>query len=121
MGEPTDALTVTINLNGWIDKSDTLAGQLQEVIPTVQGLVKANNPDFVYPDYPRAPKNARAADWDEEPAFPLRRDDNYLQGSLRLDYDLNDNLKLTSISAFQRYRHQLGMDLDGANLQDFII
>src|SRR3546814_10270090 len=71
MWEPTDALTATINLNGWIDKSDTLAGQLQEVIPTVQGLVKANNPDFVYPDYPPPPKNARAAERSEEPTSEL--------------------------------------------------
>jgi outer membrane receptor protein involved in Fe transport len=119
--EPTSELKLTFNLNGWIDKSDTQAGQLQAVQPTVAGLVAANNPDWQYWNYPLAPNNARAADWDSNPVWPLRRDDNYIQGSVRLDYQFDEHLKLTSISAFQRYNQQFGLDVDGANLVDFII
>jgi outer membrane receptor protein involved in Fe transport len=94
---------------------------LQNVSPVSPGISQAANPGYLYSSYPLAPQNARAADWDEDPRRPLRRDDNYLQGSLRLDYDLNDNLKVTSISAFQRYNQEFGLDTDGAALEDFLI
>src|SRR3546814_13701823 len=73
MWEPTDALTATINLNGWIDKSDTQAGQLQNVSPVSPGISQAANPGYLYASYPLSPQTARAADWAEDPRRPLRR------------------------------------------------
>jgi outer membrane receptor protein involved in Fe transport len=119
--EPTSELKLTFNLNGWIDKSDTQAGQLQDVMPISPQISMAANPGYKYSAYPRAPQNGRAADWDANPERPLRRDDTYLQGSLRLDYQFSEGLRLTSISAFQRYRQHFAMDVDGSDLQDFLI
>jgi len=117
--QPSSALTLSFNLNGWLDKSDTQAAQLQNVLPTTPGVPVSSG--YVYPIYPHAPQNARAADWDAASPFPLRHDDNYLQGTLRLDYSISDKLTLTSISAFQRFRQDYTMDTSGANLQVFII
>lgn len=117
---PTEALTLTLNLHGWVDRSDTQAVQLFEVLPLLP-VSQAANPGWVYPDYPRAPRSARAADWDRSPDRPLRRDDWYFQGSLRLDYKIDDNLRFTSITAYSRYKQEFALDVDGSALQDFLI
>jgi len=117
--QPNSALRVSFNLNGWIDRSDTQAAQLQNVLPTSPGVPVSSG--FVFPNYPHAPQNAQAADWDPNSPFPLRHDDNYLQGTLRLDYDINDHLKFTSITAGQRFNQDYTMDTSGSDLQVFII
>ena len=116
---PTDALKVTLNVNGWVDKSDTQAAQLTYAFPLQSGT-----PYAPYDLYPTPPRNARSADWDPYlntnrlPASvgkqpKLRRDDDFFQASLRLDYALTDQLKLTSISSLSRYTQDYGMDVDG--------
>jgi iron complex outermembrane receptor protein len=117
--EPASDLKISFNLNGWMDKSQTQAGQLQDVVPTSHGVSESSG--YVYPSYPHAPQNAQAADWDPNSPFPLDHHDDYLQGTLRLDYDINDHLKFTSISAFQRFKQDYGIDTSGSDLQVFII
>lgn len=116
-----DDLKVTFNFNGWYDKSDTQAAQLQAANPVSNTIYSGTTPGYTYSSYPTAPQNARAADWDANPAFPLRRNDGYVQGSMRIDSNLRQGLKLTSITEFQRYHQDFGMDLDGSALQDFIM
>jgi outer membrane receptor protein involved in Fe transport len=116
---PNSDLKVSFNFNGWIDKSDTQAAQLQAVNPESPISEKAN-PGFTYDSFPTAPQNAQAADWMPNSPFPLRRDDGYFQASMRLDYNLAQGLKLTSITDFERYHQDFGMDLDGADIEDFI-
>jgi iron complex outermembrane recepter protein len=117
--QPSSDLKVSFNLNGWMDSSQTQAGQLQDVVPTSHGVPESSG--YVYPSYPHAPQNARAADWDPNSPYPLMHHDDYLQGTLRLDYDLNEHLKLTSISAFQRFKQDYAIDTSGSDLQVFII
>ena len=104
--QPTDALTVTGNFNAWQDKSDVQAPQLVGHTPY--------NPAGVYPEViavPPAPANARAANW--SPDSPMRRDDDFYQASLRADYDITEDIKLTSISSWLRFTTDAYQDLDG--------
>ena len=107
---PSSSAKVTLNVNGWIDRSDTQAVQLIEVAcaspPTCRRALSA---------YPSAPENARAADW--TPGFPMSSNDRFLQTTLRADIDLTDAITLTSISGYQRFRQRKFLDQDGTALQ----
>jgi len=110
---PLEDLKITLSINGWSDRSDTQAGQLIESFPSIPATAVPE-----YDAYPRSPRNARAADWDANPATPFRRDDNFLQVSLRGDYSLTDEITLTSITAWSRYNQNFAQDVDGSDLQN---
>ncbi|WP_439621380.1 TonB-dependent receptor [Hyphomonas sp.] len=105
--QPSDNLSIVVNLNGWTDKSDNQAGQLLAIQPT--------SPATAYPNLlnqPLPPKNdARAADW--TPNWPMKNDDTFGQASVRADWTLNDTLTLTSISAKQTLEIEKYSDVDG--------
>lgn len=109
-----DKLSMQFALHGWVDKSDTQAGQLTEVHHSVDAT---SNPE--YDAYPRSPNDARAADWDANPDQPLVRDDSFMQSSVRIDYSLSDNLTFTSITAYSDYEQDFNQDTDGSDLQNF--
>lgn len=109
--EPVDRLKITLGANGWRDRSDTQAGQLIAITPQVPA-----NLDPRIADYPLAPADPRAADW--TPNRNLRRNDRYYQLSGRGDYELTDSIKLTSITAYQRYKGADGRDGDAISLED---
>jgi outer membrane receptor protein involved in Fe transport len=107
---PTEKLHVELNLSGNYDNSDTAAGQLIAVEP--------GNPANAYPaltNYPVAPANARAADWD--PGQPFKRHNRFFQLSGRVDYDLSDTATLTSITSYARQTVNSLVDADGLALQ----
>lgn len=58
-----------------------------------------------------ASNNARDAEW--TPGLLGKSDNNYLQGTARMDYDLTDALTLTSVSALARKELAYAQDLDG--------
>lgn len=105
---PTDRLKLAFNANGFRDKSDTQAGQLTEVllqIPRNAGRVP------LLTSYPLAPRNPRAADWNFNES--LRRDNEFYQLALRGDYELTDDLTLTSITAYSKMNVSQRIDQDG--------
>ena len=108
--EPGSSAKVTLNVNGWIDRSDTQGVQLIEVDcgspTTCRPALKA---------YPPAPENARAADW--TPGFPMSSNDRFVQATLRADIDLTDAITLTSISGYQHFHQRKFLDQDGTALQ----
>ena len=108
--EPSSGAKVTLNVNGWIDRSDTQAVQLIEVAcaspPTCRPALTAYQP---------APENARAADW--TPRFPMSSNDRFFQTTLRANINLTDAVTLTSISGYQRFRQRKFLDQDGTALQ----
>ena len=110
---PTDRLIVHLGVNGWRDHSDTQAGQLNGVpfLNQIAGMV----PQFV--DYPPAPHNDRAADWDAGKS--LRARDDFYQTSVRVDYDLAEAVKFTSISAYSGYRAGSEYGFDGVDFENF--
>ncbi|AOH87167.1 TonB-dependent receptor (plasmid) [Sphingomonas panacis] len=110
-----DRLKVSLNVNGFVDKGDTQAGQLVQVVPQVASQIRAIPALLAYPT---APHNDRAADWD--PGAPLRKDNRFYQATLRADYDLTDRVTLTSLSAYSHMRIRQLVDIDGTALTNAI-
>ena len=115
--EPTNALKFEFSANGWQDKSDTQAPQFRKYSAITPTSLDGSNPAFTgflgsagQPNLDRNLRNYPAssgdqnADWD--PNFSYRRNDSFYQFSLRGDYQINDFLTLTSITAYQH----LGVD-----------
>lgn len=111
--KPTESLKFTLNVNGWLDKSDTLAAQVIKVSP----LTPPTDPNAinVLQGYPLAPENNRAADW--TPGKPFKRDDSFYQFALRADYEIAPSVTLTSITAYEQYRARSQVDFDGTRFQ----
>ncbi len=72
---PTDRLRVSLNLNGWRDRSDTPGGQVIRFSPTST----AAPPLPGLATYPLPPRNSRAADWD--PGVSFRHNNRFYQAS----------------------------------------
>jgi iron complex outermembrane receptor protein len=109
--QPSDRLQIELNLNGWENKSDPQMAQVVAITPQVPTpVVPALNA------YPLSPKNDQAADW--SPDIKPRGDESLAQSSLRGNYQLTDDLMLTSISSFVRYRRDNAEDTDGISLND---
>ena len=113
--DPTDALSLKFNVNGFLDKSQNQAPQLKSFpaslldpalpYPQAHYAGNPNVPNDIYTGpvtaatTPRvAPDDNRIADWSSDWGGD-RRDNGYVQGSMRVDYKLNDEVALTSISA----------------------
>ena len=113
--QPADQARFELNVNGWWDKSDTQAAQFEEFSPARS------------PGYPEAtlalsqrlpaPQDPRIADWDANDAFKV--DDRFYQVALHGDFNLSEQLTLTSISAYSHYRARERVDSDGTNFNDF--
>ncbi|MFW2829428.1 TonB-dependent receptor [Sphingomonas sp. ID0503] len=116
--EPADRLKVSFNVNGWTDKSDSQAPQRTETFISSPG----NPNSAIVAALPPLPNyNNRTADWSRTGDFgterlPLRHDDNFIQGSARIDFELSDDIKLSTISAYERYKTDSYQDYDGSAL-----
>ena len=106
--KPTDKLKFEFNVNGFVDKSDTQAAQLIAVLPQI---ARAVGTIPLITSYPLSPRSDRAADFDA--GRPLRRDNGFYQLALRADYELAENLSLTSITAYSRESIHQVSDQDG--------
>ena len=101
--KPVDSLTIQVNLNGFYDHSQ----------PQLPQLASFNvvNPAAVYPGltaYP-LPTNGRQAE-----ANPLTRYNNHnFQEVVRVDWDLSDKLRLTSITNYIDSKFDYPFDVDG--------
>jgi iron complex outermembrane receptor protein len=120
----SDRTTVLAGVNGWTDKSDTQAAQLQDLKlqysspsePLVSDTAAMQSRIDAFFDQPNADNDARSAEWDE--GHDLSRDDSFLQFTLRLDHDINDSLTFTSITAVSEYEEDYSMDRDGTTLEN---
>lgn len=110
---PTDRLKISLNINGWQDRSDTQAAQ--KVSVAVLGIPALLPPGFTAS--PVAPADNRAADWDPNNSF--RQNNRFYQVSGRIDYKLTDDLTLTSISSYEKYKRFMPVDTDGTKFQNF--
>ncbi|MGD9662112.1 MAG: TonB-dependent receptor [Porticoccaceae bacterium] len=113
---PSDDLNMIFTASAWQDKGENQAAQLIDDtcgadLSGTCGSPKAQN----FRVYPRAPNDLRAADWGYG-VFGRNneRDDSFYQASLRIDYDINDRLTLTSISAYSDYDTDSVQDFDGS-------
>lgn len=141
--EPSSDFRLTLNGNGWIDKSDSLAPQLYQVVG--QSGTGAGNilnevlsaPAIVAPlNRPDTRlgviSGSRLTDWDSRTPLPgeggatdpnrkFRANDWFWQGSVRGDWDVSDQVTLTSITAYMKSRVRALREQDGIGtaLQNF--
>lgn len=103
---PSEALSIGFNANGWIDRGDTQAPQVIAITP--------QNPANLLPEiasFPIAPEDNRAADW--TPNRDFAKDDSFYQLSVRADYKATDVVTITSISAYSKMDRDALVDGDG--------
>jgi len=91
--QPSEKLKVAVNINGWLDKSDTLAPQTFVHQPNV-----AATADPALYTSPLTARNARDADW--WPGYNYRNDIKFFQSVVRMDYDFSDAATLTSLTNY---------------------
>lgn len=123
---PSDRLKFELNINGSIDRSEPQALQIiaslpsNPAAPTVQELTT-----------PLTPRNLRAADWspvgqDRVTGLPggltqsatlsprPRGNRQIYQVFLRGDYNITDEITLTSITTYNHLNQKMAFDLDGS-------
>ena len=124
---PLSDLDVSLNLNGWQDRSDPQAPQLartstpsdlQAPVGTT-GPTGTIGPDFPILYYPPSPPSNRAADW--SPNSRPYADDRLTQGSVNVTYRLGPGFSMTSISNLIHYRMLNATEGDGTALNDLDI
>ncbi len=109
--EPSTRTKIMLSVSGWRDKSDTPGAQLTGFrLQTPTNTARAN----LVLAQPLSPANARAANWNT--SDPLNRDDRYFQVSLRGDFEMTDELTLTSITAYDDFKEDFSFDRDGTIL-----
>lgn len=105
--EPGDRFRALLNFNGWKDKSDTQAPQLIKIVAGNPAV-----PPFPFvTSAPLAAKNDRSADWDRDRDFGQNA--WFYQSSLRMEYDLADDVTLTALTAYSKFRNQSAHEADG--------
>jgi len=118
--EPSDNLRFGVNLNGWQDKSDSQANQFigfRFGVPC-PGPGRQEACDALIAQ-PLSPETPRAADWTPDRSYAA--DDNYFQGSLRADWDVTDDVTLTSLTSFADYSSLAPFDTDGMAYKDLTV
>lgn len=124
--KPGATIKVQLNLNGWLDRSDTAAKQKIGYAPLTP-LSQGGYPDSpglpglqaALEHYPNAPDNDRAVGFD--PGVSLRRNDRFGQAAVRAVWDMTPRLSLTSITAFSRLDVDRPNDIDGTIYPDIFI
>src|SRR3546814_3110874 len=110
------------SLSGWHDGSEPQIGQYIFLRPATAGQEQFLSPQLYNFETgtlvtPYAPRKARAADWSAD-AEPFR-DDRMYNAALRTDYDVTDNLTLTSITSYSDYKRNSRAADDGTAVQDY--
>ncbi|MCF6214903.1 MAG: TonB-dependent receptor [Emcibacter sp.] len=118
--QPSDNLSFLLNVNGWRDKSDSQANQFigfQFLVPCPGPGRQAACDALVA--QPISPGNARAADWDPGRSFAV--DDNFYQVALQANWDVSDNVTVTSLTSYSDYSSDAPFDTDGMAYTDLTV
>ncbi|MGE4323346.1 MAG: TonB-dependent receptor [Sphingobium sp.] len=112
--DASERLRIRLTVGGYIDKSETQA-------PHLVGIYLNRDPSRPQiPEvlaYPLAPAgDNRAADWNI--ARPGRNDEWFVQPSARIEYDISDDVQLTSITAYAHFRDKGYRANDGMALSN---
>jgi iron complex outermembrane recepter protein len=114
--KPSDQISLELNVNGWVDRSDSQAFQFFAFKPSVVGPMAYVPAVTALSGLPSAPHDPRIADWDAGTDYGS--DNTFHQVSLRGGWDINDSLTLTSISSYARLDVNTLTDGDGTAYQD---
>jgi len=120
---PSSAFSLEFSAGGWLDRSDTQAGQFLAFSPTTPSQQGGFTGSPVQPNLVAdlqalapTPHTDRAADWD--PGISLRRNDIFHAFSLRGDLNMAADLTLTFISAYSDLRLTDPSDDDGTQYEN---
>jgi iron complex outermembrane receptor protein len=103
-------LRLNFSANGWKDKGETQAPQFIALFPSYP-VTPADGGAF---DFPFTPFKSRAADW--TPGVPYSNNSLWQLG-LRGEIDLNDDITLTSLTSYTRYKQRQGTEGDGLPIE----
>ena len=105
----------SLNLNGWVDKSQPQAAQFIAMHPVAPGFLTPGELAA-----PFSPQNPQAADWSTGARRP-RSDREFVQAALRTDIDLPSGVTLTSLTSYDHFIQRQTQDDDGLplNIDDF--
>ncbi len=109
---PSDAFELSLSLSGFKDESDTQAAQLIQFLP--QRPVSVSKIPLIA-NYPLAPEDNRAADWNDE-GFPLRKNNSFYQAALRGNWNISDELSLISLTSYANIDIDQRVDLDATSI-----
>lgn len=112
--EPSDTLRVNLNINGFRDRSDSLAASLIAVTPQTP----SRQTPALLGQQP-VPENNRLADWGT--GYDLSVKEDFWQSSLRIEADVSDAITLTSITAYSDFKQDDFRDTDGSPLNVFAV
>lgn len=116
--EPSSVARLELNVNGWLDKSETQAAQYLSYAPTRSAAVGGyTDLQAVLLATPPAPNDNRAADWDAGRNY--RQNSKFGQISLRGEFDLSDHVQLTTITSYSHLNYYLPVDSDGTRFSNF--
>ena len=110
--QPSETSEITVNLNGWRDKSDPQAFQFVAASPKRFDLAPGKAAEVVA--VPFTDEDPRAADWSED--FEPKGDKEFYQASVRGDFEISDSKTLTAIVAYSDYEQDQVHDGDGMTL-----
>ncbi len=115
--QASDRLTFQLSLSAWHDGSENQAAQFVQFSPAVAVTPVTQYIADAMTAAPAAGDNPREADWDPNNSFA--RSDDFRQISLRADWELADNVTLTSITAYSDFRGDSPIDVDGTAFNAF--
>ena len=112
--KPSSAVRFELNVSGWHDRSETQAMQFEAFTPSNPNPQPINQQVFdAIANYPIAPRNDRAADWDAGSSY--RRNDKFYLLSLHGDWDIAPDTTITSITSYSHYTTRSPFDVDGTD------
>ena len=107
---PSDSLSFLLNITGFVDKSDTRAGQAIFFSPATPNVQPEELDVLLIP-----PGDNREADW--TPGREFDKDNDFYQVALKAELSLGDIGDLISITSYQDYNQEQWVDADGSNLE----
>lgn len=108
--DAAESVRFAFSLNAWRDKSEPQAGQYILLQPQTPGDEQPQ--ELAAPFSPETP---RAADWATGINTP-RSNRRFIQPAMRADFDMSDDLTLTSLTSYSRYKQTQTTDGDGSAL-----
>ncbi|MGI9327626.1 MAG: TonB-dependent receptor [Pseudomonadales bacterium] len=143
--DPNDRFSALLSVNAWKDESDSM--RPQKFGTATLNPINTLNP--LVANYPNAPKNNRDSDWGPcvnatggtpanvtgntdiegnpenlnnrilDDCVEAAKDNDYWSVSLRMDWDVSENLTFTSLTNASEFDRFQGLEADGMIYQDY--
>ncbi|MCP3734285.1 TonB-dependent receptor [Sphingomonas sp. RP10(2022)] len=112
---PGSRFHASLNISGWRDHGETPAPQFFGLQVLTPGATALMPPGLVA--YPTAPHDNRAADWDQ--GVDYHRRNSFFFTSLKLGVDITDDVSLTTLTSYQRFKRDQPVEGDGTAFEDY--